>query len=168
MFRFSTLILLVCFAASLAVAQTDNATTKSFGEYSFELPNATWRVVSDKEDANIELVYGDRMDGFLQIRKIAADENATFDEIIDREQNQKLQFLPGFVNGRQENFKGNLSGKVANYEFTQSGKAMSGRAYILQTSDKSVYVLRFTGLRDRLKLLRNQTDSIARTFKLKK
>lgn len=136
-------------------------------EYSFDLPNATWRATSKKEVANAELVYGDRLDGFLQIRKIDAA-NMTFEDVIDREQNQKLLVLPGIVNGKMEkNFKGNFNGSVANYEFIQSGKQMLGRAYFLKADDKTVYVLRFTALRDKLNLIRNQTDSIARTFKLK-
>ena len=45
---------------------------------------------------------------------------------------------------------------------------MSGRFYFLKIDDKTVYVLRFTGERDKLKSIRNQTDSIARTFSLSK
>jgi hypothetical protein len=45
---------------------------------------------------------------------------------------------------------------------------MSGRFYFLKADDKTVYVLRFTGQRDKLRSVRNQTDSIARTFSLKK
>jgi hypothetical protein len=44
---------------------------------------------------------------------------------------------------------------------------MSGRFYFLKTADNQMYVLRFTGERDKLKSIRNQTDSIARTFKVK-
>jgi hypothetical protein len=45
---------------------------------------------------------------------------------------------------------------------------MSGRFYFLATGPDSFYVLRFTGLTDSLRTIRNQTDSIARTFELKK
>lgn len=178
MFRLPTLILVLCFSANIIVAQTqtpsstnlaaNNSAAKSFGDYSFDLPSPTWRVISAKDKPETELVYGDRNDGFLEIRKITLANQATLAETIDREQNQKLQFLPNFVNGKDENFKGNLSGKAVNYEFTKSGNPMIGRAYFLQADDKTVYVLRFTGARDKLKLIRNQTDSIARTFKLSK
>ena len=150
----------------MATAQTADL-TKSFDEFSLDLPSDAWRVTN--KTANAELVYGDRLDGYLQIRKVAVDAGTTLSDVIDREINQKLQFKPGFVNGKEESFKGNLSGKAANYEYTESGKAMIGRAYFLQTADdKTVYVLRFTGLRDKLRLIRNQTDSIARSFELKK
>jgi hypothetical protein len=44
---------------------------------------------------------------------------------------------------------------------------MSGRFYFLKAGDTNVYVLRFTAERDKLRSIRNQTDSIARTFKVK-
>jgi hypothetical protein len=44
---------------------------------------------------------------------------------------------------------------------------MAGRLYYLQADNRTVYALRFTGLRDRLLQIRNQTDSIARSFRLK-
>ncbi len=53
------------------------------------------------------------------------------------------------------------------YEYTAGGKAMAGRLYYLQADNRTVYALRFTGLRDRLLQIRNQTDSIARSFRLK-
>lgn len=174
MFRLPLLILILCFSTTFALAQnpatalaSNNSQTKIFGEYSFDLPNATWRVISGKDEPETELVYGDRNDGFLEIRKITTAPNAALAEIIDREQNLKLQFVPNYVNGKEESFKGNLSGKIANYEFTKSGNPMIGRAYFLQADEQTVYVLRFTGSRDKLRQIRNQTDSIARTFKVK-
>lgn len=151
------------------VSQTANDLLQDMGDYSLQLPNTTWRAASKTANSssnNVDFIYKDRLDGLLQVRKVTIDQGGLA-AAIDREQNQKLQFLPSFVNGKEENFKGNLSGKVVNYEFTQSGKPMTGRAYFLQADDKTVYVLRFTGLRDQLKNIRNQTDLIARTFKLK-
>jgi hypothetical protein len=152
-----------------ATIQTENDLIQNLGDFSLQLPNATWRAASKAANSssnNVDFIFGDRLDGLLQVRKITID-NGGLAEAIDREQNQKLQFLPSFVNGKEENFKGNLSGKVVNYEFTQSGKPMTGRAYFFQADNKTLYILRFTGLRDKLKNIRNQTDLIARTFKLK-
>jgi hypothetical protein len=87
---------------------------------------------------------------------------------IIRDEEQKLQFLPGYVAGREENFAGNLRGNIFNCEFVRAGRNMGGRYYFLRAGDTTVYVLRFTGERDRLKSLRNQTDSIARTFQIKR
>ena len=44
---------------------------------------------------------------------------------------------------------------------------MLGRTYYLQADNRTIYALRFTGLRDKLMRIRNQTDLIARTFKTK-
>ena len=44
---------------------------------------------------------------------------------------------------------------------------MLGRVYYLQADNRTIYALRFTGLRDKLTRIRNQTDLIARSFKLK-
>jgi len=44
---------------------------------------------------------------------------------------------------------------------------MLGRTYYLQADNRTIYSLRFTGLRDKISRIRNQTDLIARTFKLK-
>lgn len=150
---------------SKPVAASADELTKVFDDYSLELPNATWKTVS--KSGNAEIVYGDRLDGYLQVRQATMNDGETLGDVVEREQNQKLQFLPGFVNGKEEPFKGTLSGKAINYEFTQSGKPMTGRVYFLQ-SGKDVYVLRFTGSSAKLRLIRNQTDAIARSFKLKK
>jgi hypothetical protein len=53
------------------------------------------------------------------------------------------------------------------YEFTERGKPMAGRTYYLQGDSSTVYVLRFTGMRDKLFRIRNQTDLIARSLRLK-
>jgi hypothetical protein len=75
--------------------------------------------------------------------------------------------LQGYVPNKEENFSGALRGNVFNYEFVRSGRNMSGRFYFLRANDTTVYILRFTGERDRLRSIRNQTDAIARTFSIK-
>ena len=88
-------------------------------------------------------------------------------EIIAGEE-EKLKFLQGYVAGKEENFAGNLKGTAFNFEFIRSGRNMSGRFYFLKASPTTVYVLRFTALKEKLITIRNQTDSIARTFEIKK
>jgi hypothetical protein len=94
-------------------------------------------------------------------------DGVTVRDFARRDQEQKNHFLPGYVDGKEENFPGRLNGVTISYEFTQAGKPMAGRTYYMQADDHTVYALRFTGLRDRLARIRNQTDQIARTFKLK-
>jgi hypothetical protein len=56
---------------------------------------------------------------------------------------------------------------VLSYEYTSGGKAMAGLTYYLQADNRTIYTLRFTGLRNKLGVIRNQTDMIARSFRLK-
>jgi len=165
-FIFSVAVSLMCAVALLAQSQTFSDTNV---EYTFELPEATWKMIikPSASSPNVEYVYSDRLDGHLEIRKLAIRENELVSDLIERDKEQKLQFLPGFVTGKEEPFAGAFKGRVLNYEFVRFGKNMSGRFYYLKAEDNTVYVLRFTGLRDKLRLIRNQTDSIARTFKMK-
>jgi len=168
---FSTLV----FAAACSVffalsALGQNLTFNDLNaDYTFDLPEATWKqtVKPSAGSSNVEYVYGDRRDGHLEIRKITITAGELLSDVIQREQEQKLQFLPGYVAVKEENFAGALKGKVFNFEYVKSGRNISGRFYFLKSDETTVYVVRFTGERDKLKAIRNQTDSIARTFKLK-
>lgn len=161
-------LVLVGLMGSAALAQQVYTTDKI--DYSFELPSATWRVIAEPDAVHehTEFVYGDRLEGYLQIRKEVVDAGVTPAELARRDQDQKLRFLPGFVEGKQEPaFKGRLEGVTISYEFVKTGKPMIGRIYYLQADNRTIYALRFSGLRDRLSRIRNQTDLIARTFKTK-
>jgi len=91
----------------------------------------------------------------------------TVKEFAHRDQDQKERFRPGYVDGKEEPFNGRLDGLTMSFEYTQAGKAMAGRTYYLQADSHTVYVLRFTGMRDKLSRIRNQTDLIARSLRLK-
>ena len=137
-------------------------------DYTFELPSATWKAILEPDAAheNPEFVYGDRLDGFLTIRKEMVEAGTTPSQVAERDV-VNLRFLPGFIEGKEERFNGRLDGVTVSYEFVRTGKPMLGRTYYLQSDGRTVYVLRFTGLRDKLTRIRNQTDLIARTFKTK-
>lgn len=160
-------LILIGLMAPLALAQ--QVYTHEKVDYSFELPSPTWKTIlePDATHEHPEFVYGDRLDGFLTIRKEVVDAGTSAAEVARRDQDLKLRFLPGFIEGKQENFDGRVDGVTISYEFVRTGKPMLGRTYYLQTDPRTVYALRFTGLRDKLTRIRNQTDLIARTFKLK-
>lgn len=160
-------LILIGLMAPVALAQ--QLYTHEKVDYSFELPSPTWKAILEPDAAHEhpEFVYGDRLDGFLTIRKEVVDAGTSAGEVARRDQELKLRFLPGFVEGKQENFDGRVDGVTISYEFVRTGKPMLGRTYYLQTDPRTVYALRFTGLRDKLTRIRNQTDLIARTFKLK-
>ena len=160
-------LVLIGLMAPLAVAQ--QLYTHEKLDYSFELPSPTWKSIADPDTAreHPEFVYGDRLDGYLTIRKEIVDPGMTPGQLATRDQDLKLRYLPGFVEGKQETFNGRLDGVTMSYEFVRTGKPMLGRTYYLQVDNRTIYALRFTGLRDKLSRIRNQTDLIARTFKLK-
>jgi hypothetical protein len=160
-------LLLITGTCSLGAAQ--ESYTNDQIDYTIELPSPMWRVISEPDAAHehAEFVNGDRLDGYLQIRKEVVDAGTTPSDLARRDMDQKLRFLPGFVEGKEEPFKGRLNGVTVSYEFVKTAKPMMGRIYYLQADNRTIYALRFTGLRDKLARIRNQTDLIARSFKLK-
>lgn len=163
-FLFAVAIIFV-FAFS-AFAQTNTFQSENV-EYTFDLPDDKWVMVvkPSKLSPNVEYAYGDRSDGHLEIRKITAKPGETISDVI-RGEEQKLQFLSGFVVGKEENFQGKLPGKVLNYQYVKSGRNWAGRIIFLQVDDNTYYALRFTGMKDRLLSIRNNTNYIGRSFEL--
>lgn len=160
----TTLVALIALSAIAAVAQDDvfNDTTV---DYTFALPEGKWKqtVKPSATSPNVEYVYGDRIDGHLEVRKLTIPKDSIMTDVVQDEE-KRLQFRQGFVPGREENFSGKLKGAIYNFEYVAGGRNMSGRFYFLKANETTVYILRFTGQKDALRSLRNQTDSIARTF----
>jgi hypothetical protein len=165
--RFFIVCGLIGMMASASVAQQVYSHARV--DYTFELPSTMWRAILEPDAAheNPEFVFGDRLDGYLTIRKEVVDAGTTAAQLAERDMDQKLRFLPGFVEGKQDDFNGRLDGVTITYEYTKTGKVMLGRTYYLQADNRTIYALRFTGLKDKLSRIRNQTDLIARTFRLK-
>ena len=161
------LALLACGAA--AASAQEQPYTSETDEYSIELPSEVWKAVPrpDSEHRHMEFVNGIRPDGYLRVRREVVEGNTDLKEYARAEADTKLRYQPGFVVGKDERFSGRLSGVVLNYEYTAAGKPMAGRVYYLQADGRTVYVLHFTGLRDKLQRIQNQTDAIARSFRLK-
>lgn len=165
--RISLIAVFAFVVASTAFGQSETFADPNV-DYTFDLPDTNWKmtVKPSATSPNVEYVFIDRRDGHLEVRKLSGAKNAPLADVM-RDEEQKLQFLPGYVAGKEENFGGNLRGSVFNFEFVRAGRNMSGRFYFLRAGGPTIYVLRFTGERDKLKSIHNQTDSIARTFKTK-
>ncbi|HYJ91723.1 MAG TPA: hypothetical protein VEV84_10465 [Pyrinomonadaceae bacterium] len=165
--RIILFVVFLGFTGSVAYSQSSTFSDPNV-EYTFMLPESGWKLISKPSatSPNVEYVYSDRREALLTVRKLSVAKDASFSDVI-RDEEQKVQFFPGYVAGKEENFSGNLRGSVFNFEYVSSGRNNSGRYYFLRANDTTVYVLRFTGNRDRLKSIRNQTDSIARTFAVK-
>ena len=159
-------IILMILAVVSAFGQNERFSDTNV-DYSFDIPDAKWKMTVKPSATipNVEYVFIDRNDGHLEVRRLKTLKDAILADIV-REEEQKLQFLPGYVAGPDENFSGRLRGSVFNFEFVRAGRPMAGRFYFLRAPDNSVYVLRFTGFRDKLRSIRNQTDLIGRTFSI--
>ena len=163
------LLALGFFVVPSARAQGGQSYTSNDLEYVIDLPSQTWRAVpqADSLHEHMEFVYGDRGDGLLRVRKVVVEEGTTPTDLAKRDQDNKLRFQPGYVEGRQDNFPGRLKGIASSYEFTGAGKPMVGVIYYLQADPHTIYVLHFTGAKDKLLSIRSQTDAMARSFRLK-
>jgi len=163
------LLLLVSPAVLTHAAFQEYSYTSPKAEFTIDLPSGSWRKTGEPDDVHqhTEFVYGDRNDGYLRIRKEVMTEGTLIRDFALRDQDERTRFLPGFVTGKDDPFNGRLDGVTLSYEFTQAGKPMAGRSYYLQSDPRTVYVLRFTGLRQKLIAIRNQTDFIARSLKVK-
>ena len=161
--------LALAFAAPALRAQDVQSYTNDKLEYALDLPNATWRAVprADSVHEHVEFIYNDRSDGHLRIRKEIVEDGTTPADLARRDHDNKLRFQRGYVEGREDNFPGRLKGVASSYEFTGAGKPMVGVIYYLQADPRTIYVLHFTGSKDTLLRLRSQTDSIARSFRIK-
>jgi hypothetical protein len=141
-------------------------------EYRVDLPSPAWKAVSrlDVHD-HVEFVYeNDKTDGYLRLRKNQVDSGTNASDLFRRDEKWDLRSLPGYVvcgECEGEQFSGNLSGLVFSYEYTSGGRQMAGRIYYLQVDKRIFYTLHFTVRRDKLQNLREQMDSIARSFRLK-
>ncbi|MEZ5427377.1 MAG: hypothetical protein R2747_13990 [Pyrinomonadaceae bacterium] len=171
--KLTKLSLMLSVVAGLILSVSAFAQNETFSDpnvdYSFEVPDATWKMTSKPSDIspNVEYVYGTRTSGHLEVRKLSLKSGENLEDLI-RDEETKLQFKPGFVAGKEEPFKGFLAGKVYNFEFVKSGRNWSGRYYFLKADASTVYVLRFEAYSDKLLSIRNIIDQMGRTFKISK
>ena len=120
------LLVLLTLAAPVALAQ--QTYTHDQVDYTFEIPSPNWKSILEPDASHQpEFVYGDRLDGYLQIRTEVVDAGTTPGVLAQRDQDLRLRFLPGFVEGKQEPFNGRLDGVTMSYEFVRTGKPMLGR-----------------------------------------
>jgi hypothetical protein len=161
---FAVITLVLLASASTLFAQ-ESVFSDPAVNYTFTVPEPRWKMVikPSATSPNVEYVYGDRLDAHLEVRRLNVAKTALLSDVVENEE-QKLLFRPGYVAGREENFTGRLRGTIFNFEYVAAGKAMSGRFYFLRSDDNTVYLLRFTGQKEVLRTIRNQVDSIARTF----
>lgn len=167
----SWLVVLLLVSPVLIAGQTRQFTRDDV-EYVLELPSPAWRVLSTVDvHEHPEFIYSDDpASGYLRLGKILVDKPTAASDLFKQEEKLRLQHLPGYVvcnDCADVTFKGRLNGAVFSYEYTTRGRTMYGRIYYLQVDQRTFYALRFTVARDKLPTIREQMDSIARSFYVK-
>jgi len=165
-----TLLLII-----IPVSINANAQTQTFSregvEYVLDLPSPSWRAISRVVHGHLEFVNGeDYSNGYLRLRKKLVTPATTSVDLFSEAEKWDLQKLPGYVvcsGGKGTEFSGQLKGTVFSYEFVNQGKNMDGRIYYLRLDSRTFYILHFTVASEKLPSLREQMDSIARSFRLK-
>ena len=165
-----TCILIATFSPSITNGQGRSFTSKSV-DYVIEFPSPRWRALASSgvvsERTRKEFSYADGHNVRLLVRRKLVDADRTPSDMV-RTRQRWDRHLSGYILVNEETFAGQLSGARFSYEYVRGGKIMSARIYYLEADKRTIYSLLFTGPRDELESLGNQTDSIARSFRLKK
>jgi hypothetical protein len=141
------------------------------GQYTVTLPSGWIAVVSQDSlgRKEVNIVFKVRENGSLKIRRVDnVEPSVSVTDFAKRDEEETVRFQPGYDKISHENFLmgGGRTGSLLSYDYKNTaGQPFTGRNYYLRTDEKTIYVLRFTGRRNILGSLRNQTDSIARSFK---
>jgi hypothetical protein len=177
--RISTLFLwmmwMICLAGIQPAQQAQELTSfdDPDGKYSLKLPKG-WIFVVNQDKVtgknDVQIVFGVRENGALKIRVIEnVDPKAETIAVARKDENDSLRYLTGINTPKVETFlTGNRMSALTAYEFKNTAnQPMAGRNYYVRVNDTTVYLLRFQGRITTLPSLRNQTDLIARSLKLK-
>jgi hypothetical protein len=165
---FLTMILIVVLFPIAVKAQPWSYTDETL-DYVLELPSAKWRAVKVPSitHTGTEFRYGERSPIHLRIRRELVDANLSPADLIHRKQISDRVFLRGYVKGKSESFAGQLNGAKYPYQYIKTGKPMAGLIYYLEADNRITYRLEFTGPSDKLRNLSDQTELIARSFRLR-
>jgi hypothetical protein len=165
-------LLLIIIAVSINANAQAQTLPREGVEYVFDLPSPSWRAVSRVDvHEHLEFVNGeDYSNGYLRLRKKLVTPATTSEDLFSEAEKWELQKLPGYVvcsGGKGTEFSGQLKGTVFSYESVNQGRNMDGRIYYIRLDSRTFYILHFTVASEELPSLRDQMDSIARSFRLK-
>ncbi|MFZ0060564.1 MAG: hypothetical protein WAL47_00850 [Pyrinomonadaceae bacterium] len=157
---------------STTTAAQSQTFTRDGLDYALDLPTSVWKAVSRVDvHEHFEFINGeDYSNGYLRLRKRLVGAGTVPEDIFREDEKWELQRLPGYVacsNGTGNEFYGRLRGRVFAYGYVNKGVNMDGRIYYLQLDNRTFYALHFTVASEKLQGLRDQMDSIARSFRLK-
>jgi len=163
----TTFILAMLFAPAL-MSQTRTHTAENLN-YVLVLPSAQWRTIKVPGLANdsTQFRYDNGGTVNLRIRRQLVNADVTVADLIERQQTLHRSSLRGYVKEKVEPVAGRLNGAKYAYEYVKQGKPTARVIYYLEANNRVVYRLEFAGSPDLLGNLSEQTDFIARSFRLK-
>ena len=163
-----TLVLLVLLFPYAVTSQTRSLTYRD-SNYVLDLPSAKWRAISlyGVAQDSTEFRYGDQGLIQMRIRRQLVDAGVLPTDLLVHQQSSDRVFLRGYVKGQQEIFQGRLSGVKYPYEYISGGQPVGGLIYYLQADNRTIYRIEFIGPPEGLLNIGDQTDFIARSFRLK-
>jgi hypothetical protein len=160
------LILIALLSPLSFVGQTHTVRT---AEYALDLPSAHWRAITvSGADYHKDFKFSeDKGIVRLRIRREIVKEGISTLGVAERQRRLDRSARLGYVTGTVESFNGALSGTKYSYEYVSAGKPMATVIYYLPTTKRTIYRIEFTGSPKMLLDLADQTESIARSFRLK-
>ncbi len=169
-FTAGLVLILTAFLSPFTVAGQIRQYTVATGEYVLDLPSAQWRAITvSGTDHPRDFRYSDD-NGAVRLRirrEIVNDEGVSTTDVAERQRQLDRSRRRGYVTGTVESFKGALSGTKYSYEYVSAGKPMAAVIYYLRVTNRAIYRIEFSGPRKMLLDLADQTQSIARSFRLK-
>ena len=167
----TALVLLVTASLSpfTARGQTQRYTVAT-GQYALDMPSPQWQAI---KVAGAEYPRDFRFsndDGVVRLRirrEILKDAGVSTTDVAERQRQLDRSARRGYVTATVEDFAGALSGTKYSYEYVSAGKPIATVVYYLRVTERAIYRLEFTGPSRMLLDLTDQTESIARSFRLK-
>jgi len=162
-------LIVIALLAPFTVAGQTHQYAVATGQYVLDLPSQ-WRAVAvSGADYPREFRLSDD-DGVVRLRirrEIVKDESVSTTDVAERQRGLDRSARLGYVTATVESFKGALSGTKYSYEYVSAGKPMAAVIYYLRVTKRTIYRIEFSGPSRMLLDLANQTESIARSFRLK-
>jgi hypothetical protein len=140
------------------------------GQYVLDLPSAQWRAITvSGADYPRDFRFSDD-NGVVRLRiriEIVQNEDVSTTDVAERQRRLDRSARLGYVTGTVESFKGAFSGTKYSYEYVSAGKPIATVIYYLRVTKRAIYRIEFTAPPKMLLDLADQTESIARSFRLK-
>ena len=174
MHSFKSLILIIGVIVIFAILfpSTFKSQTRSYADeklnYVLVLPSAHWHTINVPGIVNDKTEFRYKNgDVHLGVRRELVPADVTVAELIQWQQKLDRSSLLGYVKEKVEPVAGLLSGAKYAYEYVTNGKPTAKVIYYLEASNRIIYRLEFAGSPELLRSLSEQTDFIARSFRVK-